>query len=71
MSEPALKCENNAIFNQNYTQKLYISVKLSYSCYFGFSGNLDFPDFLFKSFITSTTGRRNKRIECPLKHIFQ
>ena len=24
MSEPALKCENNAIFKQNYAQKLLL-----------------------------------------------
>ena len=56
MSEPALKCENNAIFKQNYSQKLFISFKISYSCCFGFRGNLEFPDFLQKCFITSTTG---------------
>ena len=55
MSEPAQQCENNTIFNQNYALKLFISFKISYSCYFGFRGNLDFPDFIQKSFITSTT----------------
>ena len=30
---------------------------MAYSCCFGIRGNLDFPDFLQKSFITSTTGR--------------
>ena len=30
MSKPALKCENNAIFNQNYTLKLFIAVKMAY-----------------------------------------
>ena len=40
MSEPALKCENNAIFKQNYTPKLCISFKISYSCCFGLRGNL-------------------------------
>ena len=29
---------------------------MAYSCYFGLSGNLEFPDFLQKSFIKSTTG---------------
>ena len=28
MSEPALKCENNAIFTQNYTLKLLITFKI-------------------------------------------
>ena len=50
MSEPALECENNAIFKQNYAQKLFISFKLSYSCHFGLRGNLDFPDILQKKF---------------------
>ena len=50
MSEPSQKCDNNAIFKQNYTQKLFISFKISYSCCFGFRGNLEFPDFLQKKF---------------------
>ena len=59
MSEPAQKWENSCgIFKQNYTHKLFISFKISYSCCFGISrGNLEFPDFLQKkSFITSTSG---------------
>ena len=55
MSEPALKCENNAIFKQSCTQKLLISFKISYSCYFGFSKNLEFSDSSKNSFIRSTT----------------
>ena len=50
MSEPAQKCENYAIFKQNYTQKLFISFKISYYCCFGLRGNLEFPDFLQKKF---------------------
>ena len=50
MSEPSHKCDNNAIFKQNYTQKLFISFKISYSCCFGFRENLEFPDFLQKKF---------------------
>ena len=50
MSEPALKCENNAIFMQNYVQKLFIAFKMVYSFCFGLRGNLDFPDFLQKKF---------------------
>ena len=50
MSEPALKCEN-------YTLELFIALKISYSCAYDFRGNLEFPDFLQKSFITSTTGQ--------------
>ena len=48
MSEPALQSENNAIFNQNYAINLFISSIISYSCYFGVRGHLDFPDFLQK-----------------------
>ena len=32
--------------------------KISYSCCFGLRGNLEFPDFLQNSFITSTTAQR-------------
>ena len=55
MSKPALKCENYAIFRQKYTLELFIALKIPYSCCFGLGGNLDFPDFHRKSFITSTT----------------
>ena len=48
MSEPTLKCENNAIFKQNYAKKLFIAFKMAYSCCFGLRGNLYFPDFLHK-----------------------
>ena len=30
MSEPEQKCENNAIFKQNYTLKLFIACKMAY-----------------------------------------
>ena len=50
MSEPAQKCENHAIIKQNYTLKLFISFKISHSCYFGQRGNREFPDFLHKKF---------------------
>ena len=56
MSNPALKCENNASFKQIFNLKLIIAIKMAYSCCFSFGGNLDFPKFLKKSFITSTTG---------------
>ena len=55
MSEPALKCENNVIVKQIYTLKLFIAFKMAYSSCFSLGGNLDFPEFLQKSFITSTT----------------
>ena len=29
MSEPALICENNTIFKQNYAQKLFIAFKMT------------------------------------------
>ena len=50
MSEPAQKCENCAIFKQNYTKKLFVAFKRANSCCFGLRGNLDFPDFLQKKF---------------------
>ena len=50
MSEPEQKCENNAVFKQNYTAKLLITFKMAYSCCFSLGGNLDFPDFLQKRF---------------------
>ena len=50
MSEPSQKCENYAIFEQNYTLELFIALKMAYSCCFGLRGNLDFPDFLQKKF---------------------
>ena len=55
MSEPAQKCENYAILKQNYTLELCIAFKMAYSCCFSLGGNLDFPDFLQKSFKTSAT----------------
>ena len=42
MSEPEQKCENNAVFKQNYTAKLLITFKMAYSCCFSLGGNLDF-----------------------------
>ena len=58
MPEHALKCENNSSFKQIYTLKLYIAFKMAHSCCFSLGGNLDFHEFLQKSFITSTTGER-------------
>ena len=48
MFEPALKCEHNAIFKQNYSINLFITLKMAYSCNFSLGGNLDFTDFLQK-----------------------
>ena len=50
MSEPALKCKNNASFKKIYTIKLLIAFKMAYSCCFSLEGNLDFPEFLQKKF---------------------
>ena len=55
MSEPGLKCEKHASFKQIYNLKLFIAFKMAYSCSFSLEGNLDFPEFLQKTFITSTT----------------
>ena len=52
MPEPVLKCENNAIFKQNYYLKMFIAFKMAYSCCFSLRGNLNFLDFLLKSFTT-------------------
>ena len=57
MFEPALKCQDNAIFKQNVSLKLFITFKMVYSCCFSLGGSLDFPDFLQKSFITLTTAQ--------------
>ena len=58
MSEPAQKCKNYAIFKQNYTIELFVPFKMANSCCFGLRGNLDFLDFLKKTFISSTQGER-------------
>ena len=57
MSEPTKNVKIiNAIFKQNYAQKLLIAFKMVYYCCFCLRGNLDFTEFPPKSFITSTTG---------------
>ena len=61
MSEPAQKCENSAIFKQNYTLELFIALEMVHYCCFSLGGNLDFLDFLQESFITSTTGRKKQK----------
>ena len=48
MSEPALKCKNNASFKQIYTVKLLIAFKMAHSCCFSLGGNMNFPEFLQK-----------------------
>ena len=63
MSKPALKCENNACFKQIYTLKLFIAYKMAYTCCFSLGENLDFPQFLQKSLITSTANRYCKHFQ--------
>ena len=50
MSEHALKCARKT------TLILVYCFEMAYSCCFGLRGELDFPDFLQKSFVISTTG---------------
>ena len=54
MSEPAPKCENNAIFKQNYTIELFIALKMAISSCFGLRGNLDFLQKKFYNINYST-----------------
>ena len=49
MSKP-VKMWKLCHFKQNYTPELLIALKMVYSCFFGWRGNLDFPDFLKKMF---------------------
>ena len=49
------------MLKQIYTLKLLIAFKIAYSCCFRLGGNLDFPEFLKKSLITSTTGACQKQ----------
>ena len=67
MSEPALKCENNAIFKQNYTLELFIALKMAYCCCLGLRGNLDFPDFLQKNFYNINYRRKKGSGSIQLK----
>ena len=69
MSEPALKCENNACFKQIYPLKLFIAFKVVYSCCFRSGRNPDFREFHQKSLITSTTVER-ARCEIILDQLF-
>ena len=62
MYDPAQKCENYAIFKQNYTLELFISLKMAICCCFGLRGNLEFTDFLQKKFY-NINYRTNIQIE--------
>ena len=50
MHEPALKCENNAIFKAKLYSKTIYSFKTVHSICFGLGGNLEFLDLLKKKF---------------------
>ena len=50
MSEPGQKCDNYAIFKQNYMLELFIALEMVYYCCFSLGVNLDFLDFLQKKF---------------------
>ena len=69
MSEPALKYENNASFEQIYTQKLLIAFKMACYCCFSFGGNLDFPEFLQKNIYNINYWGNNCRNILPLKTV--
>ena len=64
MSNPALKCENNASFKQIFNLKLIIAIKMAYSCCFSFGGNLDFPKFLQKKFYNINCQVSRKPDQC-------
>ena len=64
MSEPGLKCENNASCKQIYTLKLFIAFKMAYSCCFSLGGNLDFPKFLQKKFYNINCQVSRKPDQC-------
>ena len=50
MSEPGLKCENNASFKLIYTLKLFIAFEMAYSCCFRFRGKSRFSRIPPKKF---------------------
>ena len=55
MSESAQKCENDAIFKQNYTQKLFISLKYPILAVLALGEISNFQISSKNCFITSTT----------------
>ena len=57
MSEPAQKWENMLFLSKTILLNCFIAFKMAYSCCLSYRGNLEFLDFLQKSFITSTTER--------------
>ena len=71
MSEPALKCENNAILKQCNTLKLFFAFIIAYSCCFCIEENLDFRISPKYSFITLTTGHTGLAQVKPRRIILQ
>ena len=63
MNEPTYKVKTmNTIFKQNYPLKQFIPFWMAYFYCFSLGENLDLPDFLQKSFITSTTRVHHKLV---------
>ena len=50
MIKPAQRCENQAIFKQNYNSRTVHCSRNGLYCYFSLGGNVNFEDFLQKSF---------------------
>ena len=62
---------NDANFKQIYTLKHFIAFKMAYYLMlFHLRGNLDFPEFLQKSFITSATGDLIAAADSAQSHLF-
>ena len=59
MSKLAQKCENIAIFLQNYTAKRFIAFKMDYYCCFSWGEIWIFGRSSKNNFITSTTDKKN------------
>ena len=66
MSEPALKCEKNAIFKQIYTLKQLIAFKMAYCCFFSLGEIKIFQISPKKSFLH----RLQKRVYPEKKEVF-
>ena len=71
MFEPALNCENNAIFKQIYSLKLFITFKMAKSSCFSLGEIKIFQISSKKSFITSSAGRAHSKCRqwVPIKRI--
>ena len=62
MIESAQKMLKQCYFMLNYIRTLLICSKMAHSCCFSQGGNLDFLDFVQKSFITLTTVREFQEV---------